>query len=115
MAVHHNKKWAPNELDHDISNVLKTFSNHAANEKNKFPDDFEFGASTAAYQIEGAWDTDGKGPSIWDTFTHQHPELIKDASTGDVAADSYQFYEEDIKAIKRLGVSFFFQHLYMEK
>lgn len=71
----------------------------------KFPDDFLFGAATSAFQIEGSWNTKGKGPSIWDTFTHEHPEKVADRSdTGDVA-NSYHFYEEDIKAIKSMGVS----------
>lgn len=71
----------------------------------KFPDGFLFGTSTAAYQIEGAWNTSGKGPSIWDRFTHEHPEMIEDGSNADVGPDSYNFYEEDIKAVKSLGVS----------
>lgn len=71
----------------------------------KFPDDFLFGTATAAYQIEGGWNADGKGPSIWDQFTHDHPELITDRQSADVGPDSYHFYEEDIKAVKSLGVS----------
>lgn len=63
-----------------------------------------FGASTAAYQIEGAWNIDGKGPCIWDEFTHSHPEKIKDHSNGDVGMNSYEFFEDDIKAVKSLGV-----------
>lgn len=69
-----------------------------------FPDDFLFGVATAAYQIEGAWNTDGKGPSIWDEFTHSHPEKIVDHSNGDVAANSYEYYLDDIKAVKNLSV-----------
>lgn len=71
----------------------------------KFPEEFLFGASTAAYQIEGGWNADGKGPSIWDQYTHDHPERISDGQNCDVGADSYHFYEEDIKAVKSLGVS----------
>lgn len=69
-----------------------------------FPDDFLFGTSTAAYQIEGAWNIDGKGPSIWDEFTHSHPENIVDHENGDVAANSYEFYLDDVKAVKNLSV-----------
>lgn len=69
-----------------------------------FPDEFRFGAASAAYQIEGAWNEDGKTPSIWDTFTHTHPELISDESNGDVSANSYHFYRKDIAALKEIGV-----------
>lgn len=71
----------------------------------EFPKDFKFGVSTAAYQIEGAWNTDNKGPSIWDTFTHEFPERITDRSNGDIAADSYHRFEQDLAALKELGVS----------
>ena len=70
-----------------------------------FPKTFKFGSASAAYQIEGAWDIDGKSPSIWDTMTHDHPELIADHSTGDVGPDSYHLYKEDVKALKSVGVS----------
>lgn len=71
----------------------------------KFPKDFKFGTATAAYQIEGGWNLDGKGPSIWDTFVHTYPYMIKDHSNADVGPDSYYFYERDIAAMKSLGVS----------
>lgn len=70
-----------------------------------FPKDFYFSSASAAYQIEGAWDTDGRTPSIWDNLTHSHPGSIADRSSGDVACDSYNLYKEDIKAIKAIGVS----------
>lgn len=75
-----------------------------ANEKGRFPDDFLFGASTAAFQIEGGWNASGKGPSIWDEFTHAHPEKVADHSNADVGPNSYEYYEDDIKAVKSLGV-----------
>lgn len=70
----------------------------------RFPDDFLFGAATAAYQIEGAWNLDGKGPSIWDEFTHSHPEKIADQQNADVGANSYEYYLDDIEALKNLSV-----------
>jgi len=69
-----------------------------------FPAGFTWGVSTAAYQIEGAARTDGRGPSIWDTFSHT-PGRIADGSTGDVACDHYHRYAEDVSLLAGLGVS----------
>jgi beta-glucosidase/6-phospho-beta-glucosidase/beta-galactosidase len=74
--------------------------------KLKFPKGFSFGAASAAYQIEGGWNLDGKGPNIWDNLTHSNPSLIIDRTNGDIAADSYHFYKDDVKALKNAG----FQH-----
>lgn len=73
----------------------------------KFPKEFSFGVSTAAYQVEGAWNEDGKGPSIWDTYTHLHPERIADHSNGDEAAESYHRFAQDLVALKELKVNFY--------
>ncbi len=74
-----------------------------------FGDGFTWGVATAAYQIEGAWDADGKGPSVWDEFTHGRGPLglrrIKDGATGDVATDSYHRFEEDIALVAAMGFS----------
>jgi len=70
----------------------------------RFPDGFLWGAATAAYQIEGAPTEDGKGPSIWDTFSHT-PGKVYHGETGDIACDSYHRYPEDITLLKELGVS----------
>lgn len=69
-----------------------------------FPESFLFGASSAAYQIEGGWNSDGKGQSTWDVFTHLHPEKIVDRKNGDVAANSYEYYLDDVQAAKNLNV-----------
>ena len=69
-----------------------------------FPQGFMWGVATAAYQIEGAANEDGRGKSIWDTFSHTEGK-IENGDTGDVACDSYHKLEEDVKLIKNLGVS----------
>ena len=66
------------------------------------PPGFRFGTSTAAYQIEGAATEDGRGPSIWDTFSAE-PGRIKDGATGAVACDHYHRVEEDVALMKGLG------------
>src|SRR4051812_34921847 len=68
-----------------------------------FPAGFRWGVATAAYQIEGAATEDGRGPSIWDTFSHE-PGRISDGSTGDVACDHYHRYEGDVALMAELGV-----------
>ena len=69
----------------------------------QFPKDFMWGVATAAYQIEGAWNVDGKGQSIWDTFVHTVGK-VKGADTGDVACDSYHLYKGDVELAKKLNV-----------
>jgi beta-glucosidase len=67
------------------------------------PADFRWGASTAAYQIEGAVDEDGRGPSVWDVFAAR-PGATRDGHTGRVACDHYHRYAEDIALLRGLGV-----------
>jgi beta-glucosidase len=69
----------------------------------KFPHNFLWGAATAAYQIEGAWNEDGKGESIWDRFSHT-PGKITNGDTGDIACDHYHRYPEDIALMRQLGL-----------
>jgi beta-glucosidase len=69
-----------------------------------FPAGFTWGAATAAYQIEGAPDADGKGQSIWDTFSHT-PGKVRGGDTGDIACDSYRRYRQDADLISELGLS----------
>lgn len=68
-----------------------------------FPKDFLWGAATAAYQIEGAWNEDGKGESIWDRFAHT-PGAIFQNQNGDIACDHYHRYEEDIEMMSKIGL-----------
>ena len=67
-----------------------------------FPAGFVWGTATSSYQIEGAVNEDGRGPSIWDTFTHTSGK-IEDGSTGDRANEHYHRYKEDVRLIKELG------------
>src|SRR5262245_4130498 len=69
-----------------------------------FPQGFFWGVATAAYQVEGAWNQDGKGPSIWDTYAHT-PGKIKHGDTGDVANDHYHRYKDDVALMKDIGAS----------
>lgn len=70
----------------------------------KFPDNFVWGAATASYQIEGAWNEDGKGESIWDRFSHT-PGKVMNGDTGDIACDHYHRFIEDIQILKEIGVN----------
>lgn len=71
--------------------------------KYMFPKDFVWGAATASYQIEGAWDEDGKGESIWDRFSHT-PGNVDNGDTGNVACDHYHRWRDDVDLMKELGL-----------
>jgi beta-glucosidase len=68
-----------------------------------FPKDFLWGTATSSYQIEGAVNEDGRGPSIWDSFSHT-PGKIEDGTNGDRANEHYHRYKEDVRLIRDLGV-----------
>jgi beta-glucosidase len=68
-----------------------------------FPDGFRWGVATSSYQIEGAFDEDGRAPSIWDTFCRV-PGAVRDGHSGDVADDHYHRYREDVALMARLGI-----------
>lgn len=68
-----------------------------------FPADFLWGAASAAYQIEGAWNVDGKGPSIWDTFSKIKGKTYE-GTTGDVAVDHYHLYKDDVRLMAEMGL-----------
>ena len=71
----------------------------------KYPKGFLFGTATSAYQIEGAWNEDGKGPSNWDRYTHGITHSVKNDDTGDVAIDHYHRYPEDFDILQSLGTN----------
>jgi beta-glucosidase len=69
-----------------------------------FPNGFFWGAATASYQIEGGWNEDGKGESIWDRFAHT-PGKIKNGDTGDIACDSYHRWREDVALARAMNLN----------
>ena len=75
----------------------------AESPRRTFPRGFLWGAASAAYQVEGAATEDGRGPSVWDTFSHTPGKTVAGA-TGDVADDEYHRYKQDVQLMKALGV-----------
>src|SRR5689334_18593408 len=78
-------------------------SREASPNYQRFPKGFLWGTATASYQVEGAVKEDGRGPSIWDTFSHTPGKVVNNA-TGDVADDHYHRFKEDVQLMKSLGV-----------
>uniref|UniRef100_A0A667Z083 Lactase n=1 Tax=Myripristis murdjan TaxID=586833 RepID=A0A667Z083_9TELE len=98
----------PSEVPSKSMVVWEKFSNQSMFEKKlyhygTFPGSFLWGVSSSAYQIEGGWNIDGKGPSIWDKFT-QKPGNIPGSANGNVACDSYNRLEEDLYMLRALRV-----------
>jgi len=75
----------------------------ANDDTRSFPPNFVWGAATSAYQIEGAWNEDGRRPSIWDTFVHR-PGHVRTGETGDTAADHYHRLAEDLELMSAIGL-----------
>jgi beta-glucosidase len=86
-----------------ISLVIREKTGECSMIERSFPPGFLWGAATSAYQIEGAWNEDGKGASIWDSYTHR-PYTVQDGDTGDVACDHYHRMEEDVVLMQALGL-----------
>uniref|UniRef100_A0A2N9G7X8 Beta-glucosidase n=1 Tax=Fagus sylvatica TaxID=28930 RepID=A0A2N9G7X8_FAGSY len=92
-----------------LSNSIGVTPSHDASSlsRSSFPRGFIFGSASAAYQClnsEGAANEDGRGPSIWDTYTHRYPDRIADHSNGDVAIDQYHHYKEDVGIMKEMNL-----------
>ncbi len=69
----------------------------------RFSDNFVWGVATASYQIEGAWQEDGRGPSVWDMCC-QKPGFVKEGDSGEIACDHYHHMEEDVRLMRELGI-----------
>ncbi|XP_053733795.1 lactase/phlorizin hydrolase-like [Synchiropus splendidus] len=98
----------PSEVPSKAKVVWEKFSHQSKFQRQlyhygTFPQGFSWGVSSSAYQIEGGWNTDGKGPSVWDQFT-QKPGSIPGNPTGDVACDSYNRLDEDLYMLRALQV-----------
>ncbi len=98
----------PSELEPNASasrsfEPLPELRSRPAVQKTAFPANFRWGAASAAYQIEGAWNVDGKGPSIWDEFSHR-PGKVLGNHTGDVACDHYSRYRDDVAIMREIGL-----------
>lgn len=76
-------------------------------ERIPLPENFFLGASTASYQIEGAWNEDGKGESIWDRLQHDNPHYVIDGHNGDITCDSYHKFEEDVQLLKKMNLNMY--------
>lgn len=79
----------------------------AALKRSDFGKDFVWGTATASYQIEGAWNVDGKGESNWDYYTHHKARKIKTRENGDIACDFYNRYESDIELMRQMNIPTF--------
>ncbi|KAM4626992.1 lactase/phlorizin hydrolase-like [Discoglossus pictus] len=106
------KKLTPlpaSEVPSKAKVVWEKFSGASAFERDiyfhdTFPEDFKWGVSTSAYQVEGGWNADGKGLSTWDIFTHVPGNIINNHN-GDIACDSYHRLDADLYMLRALGVS----------
>lgn len=90
-----------------IPNELQAAFADGELKRSDFGKDFLWGTATAAYQIEGAWNLDGKSPSVWDHMAHKRPGKIKTRENGDIACDFYHKYEQDIELMKKMGIPVF--------
>ncbi|TKS67586.1 Lactase-phlorizin hydrolase [Collichthys lucidus] len=106
---HRPTALSPSEVPSKSKVVWEKFSHQSKFQRKlyhygTFSQGFTWGVSSSAYQIEGGWDADGKGPSVWDTFT-QNPGSIPANANGNVACDSYHRLEEDLYMLRALKVN----------
>jgi beta-glucosidase len=102
MSKHTRRLFGKTLATLPVVAALPSFSQAQTPVPRSFPANFKWGCATAAYQIEGAYNEDGRGPSVWDVFSHT-PGKTFHGETGDVADDSYHLYKEDVQLLKNLG------------
>ena len=105
MAAHLTRAKRPKRARHHnrrVSADSRDFESNPERLAQRFPSDFRWGFAASAYQIEGAVKEDGRGASIWDTFSHT-PGKTHDGDTGDVACDHYHRYRDDVRMMAELG------------
>ncbi|XP_029968128.1 lactase-phlorizin hydrolase-like [Salarias fasciatus] len=100
----------PSTVPSSAKDVWRKFSGQTVLERKlyhfgTFPDDFSWGVSSSAYQIEGGWNADGKGPSVWDTLTSTGGSGVPEDANGQVACDSYNRFKEDVYMLRGLRVN----------
>lgn len=89
-----------------LAKHIAAYHNRFPFSKSAFGNDFKWGAACAAYQVEGAWDIDGKGPSVWDTFTHKKGN-VHENQNGDNAVNFYKHFREDIAKAAEMNLKVF--------
>lgn len=99
-----DKQLKEKELTRQGTASRQSGGTEAQSGKRRFPGGFYWGVATSSYQIEGAWNEDGKGLSIWDTYAHT-PGNIKNDENGDVANDHYHRYKEDVALMRDIGAN----------
>uniref|UniRef100_A0A2H1WZM4 SFRICE_030583 n=1 Tax=Spodoptera frugiperda TaxID=7108 RepID=A0A2H1WZM4_SPOFR len=95
-------RWLGNWLPCNVASL-----SHASGYSKQFPPGFKFGAATAAYQVEGAWNVSDKGECKWDRLTHRYPDLFLNHDNGDNACKSYYYWRRDIEMASELGLQFY--------
>uniref|UniRef100_A0A672IFA0 Lactase n=1 Tax=Salarias fasciatus TaxID=181472 RepID=A0A672IFA0_SALFA len=100
----------PSTVPSSATDVWRKFTGQTTYEKKlyhygTFPEDFSWGVSSSAYQIEGGWNADGKGPSVWDTFANAPGSGIPEGANGSTTCDSYNRFNEDLYMLRGLRVN----------
>lgn len=97
----------PDASQYALHPLMPSYLGASGTSQAQLPAGFKWGVASSAFQIEGAVDADGRGPSIWDLLAHRVPNFVRDNSTADVVASHYYLYKQDIAQLAALGVPAF--------